>query len=143
MDSKDSLNKILRGAGKPKPEEEIPLAEEEDELSFSQMDGQYSKLRPANKSLPRLHVIHKDGKVDTLYYPHLDAKSEFHGSSFTFIFAGAKLWELTVEGRNLWRIYDYIALQRWPYIRVSTRDFDEKGEVVTAVRIKDVTPKAE
>ena len=142
-DSRDSLKEILTGT-KPKPraEEELPLAEDEaEELSIAQMKGDYSTLRPANKSLTRLHVIHKDGKVETLYYHHLDAKSEFNGNSFTFLFTGAKLWELTVEGRNLWRLYDYISLSRWPYLRVVTRDFGGKGdsdEVVTAVRIKEI-----
>jgi hypothetical protein len=87
----------------------------------------------------RLNAIGKDGKIETLYYHHLNAKSEFNGGSFTFLFSGAKLWELTVEGRNLWWLYDYISLCRWPYIRVAVRDHGDKGEaVVTTARIKEI-----
>lgn len=138
MAAKDSLSDILN---RTKLGEPPPLAAEEpdgDAIAFSQMDGKYSMLRPANKTLPRLHVIHADGRVETLFYHHLDARSEFKGTSFTFLFSGAKLWELTVEGRNLWRMYDYISLCRWPYIRVALRDFDQEGEVVTAARIKEI-----
>ena len=135
-DSNGSLEFLKRASLGPSP---APPEEADPEtLSISQMDGKYSTMRPANKNLTRLHVIHRDGSVESLQYHHIDAKSEFNGGSFTFLFSGAKLWELTVEGRNLWRLYDYISLCRWPYIRVATRDFDEQGEVVTAVRIKEI-----
>ena len=137
-DEKDSLKDITLRMAKPKPEDEPPEQEDSDALTISQMNGHYSTMRPANKILTRRHVIHKDGKVETLQFHHLDAKSVYDRESFTFLFSGAKLWELTVEGRNLWRIYDYISLSRWPYIRVTARDFDEKGEVVTAARIKEI-----
>ena len=144
-DSKDNaLKKILNGGTdflkdlSPSPAPDATQDDDSDALTVAQMNGDYSSMRPANKTLTRLHVIHKDGKVESLQYHHLDAKSEFKGGSFVFLFSGAKLWELTVEGRNLWRMYDYISLCRWPYIRVATRDFDESGEVVTAVRIKEI-----
>ncbi len=57
------------------------------------------------------------------------------------MFAGAKVWGLTVEGRNLCRIYDSVSLGRWPHIRVAMRDFDPAGEVVTAAHVNDTTPK--
>jgi hypothetical protein len=34
--------------------------------------------------------------------------------------------------------YDDCSLARWPHIRVAARDFDEQGEVVTAVRIEGI-----
>lgn len=139
MPEKDSLKNILAG-GKPKPDEVETTADDEF-LSLADMAG--NPLRPANRTLTRLHVIHRDGTVETLFYHHIDAKAEYRGNSFTFLFSGARLWELTVEGRNLWRMFDYISLSRWPFIRVATRDFDQDGEVVTAVRIKDVTPRGE
>ncbi|WP_020471531.1 hypothetical protein [Zavarzinella formosa] len=145
MESSDSLKKLLLGATpkpSPKPDEEPAQVEDAEAISLADMNGSHS-MRPSNKTVPRIHVVLKDGKVQTLFYHHLDAKAEYDGNSFTFLFIGAKHWELTVQGRNLWRVYDYISLSRWPYIRVSPRDYDEKGEVVTAVSIKDITPRSE
>ncbi|HYH63056.1 MAG TPA: hypothetical protein VD866_00010 [Urbifossiella sp.] len=140
-DTRDSLQDLLHGAKvKPKLDEPPPEHDgEPEELTIADMDGKYATMRPANKSLPRIHIVHSDGKVETLYYHHLDAKSEYNGGSFTVLFTGAKIWELTVEGRNLWRLYDYVTLSRWPYIRVAHRDFGGKDEeVVTAARIKEI-----
>jgi len=141
QESRDSLTALLHGAKvKPKPQEQPPEQDaESEEMTIASMDGKYATMRPANKALTRIHIVHSDGKVETLYFHHIDAKSEYNGGSFTFLFSGAKLWELTVEGRNLWRLYDYISLSRWPYIRVAHRDFGGKDEeVFTAARIKDI-----
>lgn len=141
-DKKDSLDGLLsKMNGRPGVERDVPPEADGEELSIGQMSGDYSRMRPSNRAIPRIHVVHKDGKVETLYYHHMDAKSVYDGASFTFVFAGAKVWELTVEGRNLWRLYDYMSLSRWPYLRVATRDFEQAGEVVTAVRVKDITPR--
>lgn len=138
----DRLNDILKRTAPNgdhlKESDLLPDEGEAEALTIAQMDGKYSSMRPANKPLTRLHVIHKDGKVESLQYHHLDAKSEFNGHSFVFLFSGAKLWELTVEGRNLWRMYDYISLCRWPYIRVANRDFDAESEMVTSAKIKEI-----
>ncbi len=56
------------------------------------------------------------------------------------MFVGAMHYEVSVEGRNLWRRYDYCSLRRWPCICEATRDMDQEGEVVTAIKIRDVTP---
>jgi hypothetical protein len=137
MPARDSLD-FLKRTSLGQPATEPAQGADPETLTISEMDGRYAGIHPSDRRLTRLHVIHEDGRVESLQYHHIDAKSEFHGGSFVFLFSGAKLWEMTVEGRNLWRMYDHISLCRWPYIRVATRDFDEQGEVVTAVRIKEI-----
>jgi len=120
-------------------------------ISIAEMRGDSTAMRPTNKEVPRLHVIKRDGSIETLQNIHLDVKSAFYGNGFMIPFTGAKHWELRVKGYGemLWRAYDYCTLKRWPYIREVTRDFAndamkaaEKGVVFTEVEIVDVTPKA-
>ena len=138
-DSLDFLKKMsTREPEKPPVEEQDP-----ETLSIGQMDGRYSTLRPANKTLTRMHVILKDGKVVSFQNHFLDARSTFEGGTFVLLFCGAKHWELTVKGHGpkFWAVYDYCTQHRWPYLREATRDFGGEGETVfTEIRIKDVTP---
>ena len=150
MDTKDSLKDILSGAKtKPRDDDTPPAEGDGEELSLARMKGDYSALRPANKSLTRLHVILKDGKVRSYQYVFLDALSTYEGGSFTLLFAGVKHWQLTVKGHgpNLWRLYDLCTLHRLPYLREASGSMPGVGEdgetVLTEIRIADVTPKAD
>ena len=58
-------------------------------------------------------------------------------------FSAYRKEEIGFTAGDLIRFYDYTSLARRPNIRMATRDFDAQGEVATAVRIKDVTPRGE
>ncbi len=112
-------------------------------LSLSQMDGQYSKLRPSNKMLECLHVVDIKGEVVTLNYAFLDVRADFKPGEFTVIFAGTKHFRVTVTGNNLWRIFNYVCSRRWAYLRVEPRRFEDKEEAITSIDIQDITPKSD
>ena len=145
--SKDSLDGLLsRMNGKPAADREPPPEADGEELSIGQMGA---GVRPANKNLTRIHVVRKNGDVESYQYHYSDVKGVFKGSEFTVIFAGTKHWSLTVRGSgpDLWRAYDLITLHRLPYLREATDNeakFAGKGETVfTSVEVRDVTPKGE
>lgn len=153
-DSSDSaLKKILSGGTdflkgpSAAPAPDAAQDDEVDGLSIAQMNGDYSSMRPANKTLTRLHVIKRDGKVVTFQFHYLDAQSTYEGGAFKLLFVGAKLWEVAVKGHgpNFWRIYDLCTLHRWAYLREATGSMPGVGgdeeTVLTEIKITDVTPK--
>ena len=119
----------------------------DDVLAIQQMDGDYAKKMPANKTLTRIHVVLRDGTVETFQYHFLDVKSSFKGSEFEVIFAGTKHWKLTVKGhgKKFWWVYDMITLHRLPYLKEATDNeakfSDKEQTMLTQIRITDVTPK--
>jgi hypothetical protein len=52
-----------------------------------------------------------------------------NGQVFSFVFADLQPKLVTVHGRNLQRIFDYISLRRMPWIRQADRDFRAVGSV--------------
>jgi len=50
-----------------------------------------------------------------------------NGQVFSFVFADLQPKLVTVHGRNLQRIFDYISLRRMPWIRQADRDFRAVG----------------
>jgi hypothetical protein len=89
---------------------------------------------PANGELTRLWcIMGKDqfragGKPYRFFqYVHLDSDGEVgfdqHGQVLSFRFSGMTPVLITVRGRNLIQICDYISLHRLPWIRVADRDF--------------------
>jgi hypothetical protein len=142
-ETKDSLDFLKKMSAR---EPEKPPVEEQDPetLTIAEMDGRYSTLRPANKTLTRMHVILKNGKIFSFQNHYLDVRSTFEGGTFVLLFAGTKHYEVTVigHGPKFWAVYDYCTQHRWPYLREATRDFAADGETVfTEIRIVDVTPK--
>lgn len=118
-----------------------PAADDPETVSLAEMDGKYARLRPDNQGVTRLHVVDRRGNVRSFQYVHLDSDGEFghdeNGQFFVVRFTwgtGSQRMEVTVRGRNLWRMYDYIQLHRWPYLRVADRDFaGDKEPVVTSI----------
>lgn len=149
MSTHDSLEKILRTAGgKPPPKDDpLPTADEAEDgaLTIADMDGRYSTMRPANRNLTRLHVMLKDGSVQSFQFAYLDARSTYNGKEFVLVFAGLKHYQITVKGHGpkFWMIYDYCTTHRWPYLRAALRDFggDATETVLSEIEIKDVTPR--
>jgi hypothetical protein len=68
---------------------------------------------------------------------------------FVFLFSGRRPKVLTVYGRNVQRICDYIARHRMPWIRVADRDFrpgdgaDGDTPIITRITIEEMTEEQE
>lgn len=122
-----------------------PAERDSEGISLADMDGRYSTLRPTNHNIPRLHVVERSGTVHTYQYVHLQSDSSFaateNGQVFTLEFAltDQRLARITVEGRNLWRVFDYCTLHRWPYLKAADRDIAQgKEPVITDIRIEEM-----
>lgn len=65
------------------------------------------------------------------------------GQAFNFVFSDIQPKLLTVQGRNLLRIFDGISLRRVPWIRLTDRDFRAGGDgadnepVITRLEVTD------
>ena len=108
---------------------------------------------PENSEVSRLVlVMGHDGFVPGgtayhfLQYVHIDM-GEFgftaNGQVFRFVFSGRQPKLVTVHGRNLQRICDYISLRRMQWIRQADRDFragdgaDDHEPIITHLELTD------
>jgi hypothetical protein len=105
--------------------------------------------RASNKPVYTLHcALGKDG-FRSFQYAHLDSNSEFRiepkGHVITVRFVGTKVMTVTVRGRNLWKVYDYLHQHRLPWIMRADRDFADgadKQPLITTIEIEEVSEKA-
>lgn len=88
--------------------------------------------RPSNKSVTALHVVTAAGDVRSFQYVHLDSSSEFSGDRIVVKFMGMEPIRVVIEGKHLWRLYDYIHQHRMPWIRVAAREFAEEGQTIVS-----------
>jgi hypothetical protein len=99
--------------------------------------------RPANKPVYTLHCwLGKDG-YRSFQMVHLDSDSSFKtgpaGHVITLRFAGTQLTQVTITGRKLWRLYDYLGQHRMAWIARADRDLaDEQDAIITAIEIAPV-----
>jgi hypothetical protein len=99
--------------------------------------------RASNKPVYTLHCcLGKDG-YRSFQYVHLDSNSGFcidpKGQTITVRFAGSKHLQVTIRGRNLWHLYDYLHQHRTSWIMRADRDFGEDKEaIITAIEIEEV-----
>ena len=105
------------------------------------MSGPYqAHARPANSPVYTLHcLLGKDG-YRSFQYVHLDSDTSFKVGSTGHIirlrFAGTQVMEVTITGRKLWRLYDYVHQHRMPWIMRADRDLaDEHEAIITAIDI--------
>jgi hypothetical protein len=105
-------------------------------------DGDYqAHARPANKEQPAIHFLARDGSARTFQFIHLDSDSRYEpstasGARLVFRFMGAVPVEVVITGRNLWPLYNYIALHRmpWAWELPARRDFEGNDKaVVTSI----------
>src|SRR5581483_10376329 len=129
----EHLQQVLgRGRLEPESDNELPdLAE-----------GYQAHARATNKPVYSLHCVLGNEGVRSFQYIHLDSLSRFEtageGQVITIRFAGEKSWEVTIRGRNLWRLYDYLHQHRMPWIIRADRDFSaDKEPIIVAVDIKE------
>jgi hypothetical protein len=101
--------------------------------------------RPSAKELPGLHVIRRRASTRSFQFAHLGYQ-EYDPSNTWFVveFNEPEKWRLTVRGRNLWAIYNYIAQHRLEWVKEADRDFARDGEmIIMSIDIEEVKEKAE
>jgi len=117
-----------------------------DERMLPDLNGSYIAYdRAANKPVFTLHcILGKDG-YRSFQNSHLDSDSQFsivgNEQVISLRFCNWKIMAVTIRGRNLGRLYDYLHQHRMPWIRRIDpgRDFQADGEpVITAIEIIDV-----
>lgn len=112
---------------------------------------------PSAKAVMRLVVIlGKEGfrPGGTAYiafqYVHLGTErfgfTPDGGQQFSFVVSDLEPQRVTVKGRNLLRVFDYIGLHRMPWIRQTDRDFQVVGArsdepVITSIEVEDWMPR--
>jgi hypothetical protein len=96
--------------------------------------------RPGNKLLPSIHFILRDRSIRTFQYMHLESDSRFEplpqgkGQRLAFRFASSVVVGVEIEGRNLFRLYDYITQHRMAWVCELDEGRDFEGETAAAIR---------
>ncbi|WP_337173562.1 hypothetical protein [Paludisphaera sp.] len=129
------LNRPDPGAGTAA----VPPREEEEAVSLLTMSGEYRAFAmPSYKPLPRVHFFLKDRAVRVGLYADLDSFPEYRpatgasGETLILCFKSRVITEVTIEGRHLWPLFDYLSLQRMPWMRemAAERDFEAEATPV-------------
>ena len=97
------------------------------------------------KPVRAIHFFTQDGSCRTFEYSDLRSRGghdvDFESTRFTLAFLGMRAVEITIEGRDLWPLYDYIHQHRMPWVMVAARDFARNGEtIVTRVTYANLKP---
>ena len=133
-------------------EQDGPAEAEGLETFLPESTAYQAHARPGNKLLPSIHFILRDRSIRTCQFMHLESDSRFaalpqgKGQRLAFRFAGSIAVAVVVEGRNLWRLYDYITQHRMPWVceLPEGRDFEgERAAVVHSIiieRFEEVAP---
>jgi hypothetical protein len=147
------FNRTGEAAGKEKGKEA-----QEPALWPSFTDPYQAAGSPDSDGLPRLVIVLGKARPGEFayrifQYVHIDEGGGGATASgeqwFVFLFSGRQPKVLTVYGRNIRRICDYISLHRMPWIRVADRDFrpgdgqDADTAIITRLTIEDVTEEEE
>ena len=93
---------------------------------------------PAGKPLPRVHFFLRDRTVRAGLYADLDSFPEYapaqgaDGDRLILCFKSRIITEVVIEGRHLWPLFDYLTLNRMPWVRElsSERDFEPEASAV-------------
>lgn len=116
-----------------------PAREEEEAISLASFVGDYRAYgTPGNKTLPRVHFFLKNRVVRVGLYADLDSFPEFTpasgqaGDTLVLCFKARIITEVVIEGRHLWPLFDYLCLQRMPWVRElpAERDFEAESTAV-------------
>jgi hypothetical protein len=115
------LDQFLPATAEPAEEQGLPALKE----------GEYQPhARPSNKPLYSLHFLTPDGNVRSFQYVHLDSNNRYTAEQVTLTFMGTEPVRITLQGRNLWRLYDYIHQHRISWVMQAVRPFAANGEIV-------------
>lgn len=96
--------------------------------------------RVSNKPLYTLHFLMGAEGYESCQYVHLDSRSSFQvteeGQIIRIRFYGSRPADVTIVGRSLLLLYDYIHQHRMPWIRLCERPFvDGDKPIITRLRI--------
>src|SRR4051812_9481488 len=99
-------------------------ADPSDETELPEPGGPYlAYARAAAKPLYTLHCLLGKEGCRSFQYVQLDSHSEFRaekeGQIIKLRFVGSKIWEVTISGLNLWRLYDGIHRHVTSWVRQS------------------------
>ena len=113
---------------------------DEDESGLPSLDdSEYqAHARASNKPVFSLHFVNMAGEVRSFQYVHLDSNSHFTAERITLQFMGMEPVRAVIDGRNLWKLYDYIHQHRMAWVMecAPKRDFSKDGEtIVTRISI--------
>jgi hypothetical protein len=116
-----------------------------DHLDFPPTNAKLYKsfARAWIKPVRAIHFFTQDGKCRTFEYTDLRSRcgddDDFTSTRFKLAFLGLRAVEVTVEGRDLWPLYDYIHQHRMPWVMVAARDFAKNGDtIVTSVTVEGI-----
>jgi hypothetical protein len=100
---------------------------------------------PSRHSLYTLHCILGAEGYRSFQYVHLDSDASLSadgkGQVIRLRFCGSKATAVTIRGRNLWRLYDYLHQHRMAWVMRTDRDRDfatGNEPVITAIDIEEV-----
>ncbi len=126
------LRKFLSTTPEPVDEEaELPSPKERDYKPHA---------APANKPVFALHCIGANGAIRSFQYVDLDSDSRYEPGVILLRFTGTKVLEVTIRGRNLWRLYDGIHRHVISWVMEAGRDFAQDGEsIISRIEIREVT----
>lgn len=101
--------------------------------------------KPSHVSLYTLHCILGSDGYRSFQYVGLDSdcslSADGNGQIIRLRFCGSKITAVTIRGRNLWRLYDYIHQHRMAWVmRIDRdRDFATGNEpVIMSIDIEDL-----
>jgi hypothetical protein len=147
----DTSDTDLKDRLKPLPFKRPVTPRPEQDALLPAQDNPYKAAGIAdNNELPSLVLImgkegFKDGSTAyySVQYVHLGL-GEFgfteDGQWFRFVVSDLQPKQITVRGRDLLRIFDYIRLRRLPWIREADRDLRNGEPIITQLDIDDWVP---
>jgi hypothetical protein len=97
-----------------------------------------------DKWVTALTIKHPKAPWESFQYRHIGCRSVYDPTRFIVEFVGdADKWRVTVEGRNLFRLYNLVVQHRLEWIRAVDRDFgDDKQAIITGITVEQVEASA-
>jgi hypothetical protein len=140
----DNLMDVLTRR-KPAPARE-PGEQSQSDLTLPDLSLPYEAFaKPANRLLYSLHCVLGKVGYRSFQYMQLDSDSSFDvdagGQIIRLRFCGSKITAVTIRGRNLSNLYDYVHQHRTAWVRRvdGGRDFgNDRTAVITAIDIEEV-----
>lgn len=119
------LRRILTSDAEKPPEETPDLP--------ANVAGEYSPYAlPSPKPLFAVHFVATNGDIRSFQYLHLDSNSSFVGQRIVLRFLGMQAIQVTIDGRNLRALYEYLHQHRMRWVQEAARDFARDGEPVVS-----------
>ena len=98
---------------------------------------------PRAKYVPAFHVKNGAAPVRTFDFQHVGFK-QFEPTRFVMEFHEPEHWRMTVEGRNLWPIYNYLCQHRLEWIEADHRGIaPDREPIITSIVIETVDEESE